>query len=248
MRINWTILRNPWAVFGGLLSCIVLFGLALFFVQVVSYVGDIRAGEPDPFAMDDYTRRAKVILTRAPIAPEIRSRIESVEGNPLIGNPDAPIRIVEFLDYECPFCQRSAPEVRAFMSRNPDDVLLIIRDFPLESVHPNAMNAAIAAQCVFQNDGADAYWLYHDILYRNQVDLSVPALRTYAQTVRANLSAYDSCMDSRQPESRIKLSIQDAITAGARGTPTFYVNGYAIPGAVDLATLEALLVELKARL
>ena len=73
----------------------------------------------------------------------VQSLVTSANGRPMLGNPEARIRIVEFLDYECPFCKRAAPEVRAFMTRHPDDVLLIVRDFPLESIHEHAFDAAI---------------------------------------------------------------------------------------------------------
>ncbi len=234
------IFRNPWAILGGVFAVAILFGLGLFAVQTVSYIGDIRAGEPSPFQVTEYSQKAALILSQSPVSREIRARIVSDGNHPMLGNPDAPIQIVEFLDYECPYCRRTAPELRSFMARHPDDVLLITRDFPLESVHVNAMDAAISSRCVFQNEGADTYWLYHDLLFRNQEDLSRASLRAFAESLRVDLGAYDACVKNREPEARIKTSLQDGVAAGVKGTPTFFVNGYPVPGVVDLPTLEAL--------
>lgn len=245
MHWHWRMFKNPWVVFGTLVSIAVMFGLGVFTMQVVGYVGNIRAGEPNPFDAKEAERKAALVFGQKPISDEARARIEVEEGNPLLGNPDAPIRLVEFVDYECPFCKRSAPEVRAFLARHPDEILLIIRDFPIGEVHENAMPAAIAARCVFSYEGANAYWRFHDILYRDQDRLSSDMIRATAEFVGADMARFDRCVSRREPEAAIRESYDLGVSLGVRGTPTFFWNGVPIPGAVDLATLEAMLLKWK---
>lgn len=233
-----SIVRRPWALAGLVLSAIVLVGLVLFSAQVVGYARDIKAGKPDPFTSRSKEASLERTLSQAPPAGVDLSRIEPPGNVPMLGNPSAKIRIIEFLDYQCPFCRHSAPEVRAFMAAHADDVLLEVRDFPLESLHPQAVDAAIAANCVFAQGNADQYWRYHDILFATQDDLSATALRANAETVGADLNAYDACVQSRRPESAIRASVEDGVAAGVSGTPTFFVNGSRVQGALEREDLE----------
>jgi protein-disulfide isomerase len=242
------IIRHPWAFVGLLLSAITLTGLTLFAIQVAGYVRDIKAGKPDPFTVREREASISQLLAATPPGSIDLSRVESTGANPMLGNPAAKIHIVEFLDYQCPFCRQSAPDVRAFMNRHADDVLLIIRDFPLESLHPDAMNAAIAARCVFSQGDANRFWRYHDLLFASQDDLGAATLRANAATVGTDISAFDACVASREPESGIRASIEDGTAAGVRGTPTFFVNGHRIQGALDLENLEEIVSQVKERL
>jgi protein-disulfide isomerase len=242
------ILRHPWALAGAMLSLVVFVGLMLFAIQVLRYMGEIRAGKPNPFTAREREVSVTRLLAQTPLTNVDLSRVESKGTDPMLGNPAAKIRIVEFLDFECPFCRRSAPELRTFMARHANEVLLIVRDFPLESIHPQAMDAAIAARCVFAQGEADRYWRYHDLLFSSKDPIGAAMLRTTAQTVGADLGAFDACVASRAPEVGIRASIEDGTAAGVRGTPTFFVNGYRVQGEVDLATLEEILSQMRERL
>ncbi|MCR4278573.1 MAG: thioredoxin domain-containing protein, partial [bacterium] len=118
MNVNWKFLKNPWAVIGGIFSLVILFGLILFSVQVVRYVGQIRSGAPNPFEAKTAEKKAQLIFRQPALKDDVRAQVEMEGGNPMLGNPEATIRLVEFLDYECPFCKRSAPDVRAFLARH----------------------------------------------------------------------------------------------------------------------------------
>lgn len=242
------IIRHPWATVGAFFGLLVCVGLMLFAIEVVRYAGDIQAGKPNPFTAREREVSVTKLLSQIPLTNTDASRVESKGTDPMLGNPSAKIRIVEFLDFECPFCRTSAPEIRTFMARHANDVLLIVRDFPLESIHDQAMNAAIAARCVFAQGNAERYWRYHDLLYAAQESLGPAMFRTTAETVGADLTAYDACVASRVPETGIRASIEDGTAAGVRGTPTFFVNGYRVQGAVDLATLEEIFSQMKKRL
>jgi protein-disulfide isomerase len=229
---------------GLFLSVIVLGGLLLFAVQVAGYVRDIKAGKPDPFAARNREVKMSRILNQEQQRTVDLSRIKSDEKNPMLGNPEAQIEIVEFLDYECPFCRQTAPALRAFMAAHADQVILTVRDFPLETLHPSAMSAAIAARCVFAQGDPNKYWRYHDVLFAEQDNLSSPALRVYAEAVGVDVAQYDECVSSRATEEGIRNSMADGAAAGVSGTPTFFVNGRTIPGALDRETLEEMFRQL----
>ncbi|MEO5927597.1 MAG: thioredoxin domain-containing protein [Patescibacteria group bacterium] len=242
------IIKRPWALAGLLLAIGVVVGLVLFVVQVVSFARDIKAGKPDPFTARQHEASLTNILSQKPLTNLDLSRVETHDVVPMLGNPEAKIHIVEFLDYQCPFCSHSAPEIRLFMNHHADDVLFEVRDFPLESIHDRAMDAAIAARCVFAQGNADRYWRYHDILFASQNDLGDATLRANAQTVGADLATFDACVKARIPESSIRSSLEDGVAAGVRGTPTFFVNGYRIQGALEQQDLEEIVAKMKQRL
>lgn len=243
---RWPFLKNPWVVTGLVLTCVTLIGLGLFVSQVVGYMRSIQAGEPDPFVQKRLDASVTGLLAQKPLTDLDASRIDSKGADPMLGNPAAKIRIVEFIDYECPFSKRSAPDVRALLARHPDDILLTVRDFPLESIHPAAMDAAIAARCVFAEQKPEMFWKFHDLLYANQDALAAENLRSYAATVNADMDAFDRCVAARGPEAGVRASIDDGTAAGVRGTPTFFINGIRVQGALDLETLEAMYKKLNA--
>lgn len=244
--VSARIFKNPWSLLGLFLSVIVVIGLGMFVVQTVKYVGVIRAGGPNPFESSRVEAKVTQILARPTTVDT--SRIESRGRDPMIGNPEAPIRIVEFVDYQCPFCARSHDPLRAFVARHPDDVLLIIRDFPLESIHPSAFTAARAARCVFAQEQPNLFWAYHGRLFANQTDLSETALRQHAQAVGANVKDFDRCLFSSFTEPEVRASIDDGVAVGVRGTPTFFFNQAPVQGAVDLETLEELFRQIKKKI
>ncbi|MBU1035028.1 DsbA family protein [Patescibacteria group bacterium] len=243
---RWQKFKNPWVIAGLVLGVLTVAGLVMFFAQVVIFMRAAQRGE-QPVFMQNQKSSAVALLSQAPLSESLLAKLDSGGQRPSLGNPQAKVRIVEFCDYECSACKRSALEVRAFMSRHPNDVFLTVRDFPAESIHENAMDAAIAAHCVFEQN-ADLYWAYHDLLFNNQGNLQPSDLRGYAGSIGANLAKYDTCFRMRAPESAIRSSYADGVALGVQGTPTFFINGIRIPGALDLAALENIFAELKKKL
>ena len=245
-EINWRKYTTPGAILGILFSTLVIVGLGLFSLQVGKYVWQMASGAPNPFAKTQAELNLSNALARGSLDKTRSARIESAVSNPMLGNPDASLRLVEFLDYECSSSKQALSEVRAFMTHHPDDVLLILRDYPLENDHPNALNAALAARCVFNQGQADRFWAYHDLLFKNQTQLSLFDLRRYAEQVGADLSAYDICLRLRQTESVVRQSLADGAAIGVLGTPTFFFNSFRIPGALDLAAFESVYQKIQA--
>lgn len=152
-----------------------------------------------------------------------------VDDDPFYGPKDAPITIVEFSDYECPFCTKWHNEVWPRIQADyPDQVRLVYRDFPLAGLHENATAAAEAANCAGEQD---AYWEYHAALFENQHGLSASAFGQYASELGLDAEAFEECLESDRHQEEIQADYEFAANLGVRSTPTFFVNGIAVVGA-----------------
>jgi len=164
-----------------------------------------------------------------PSAPSQPSKVEVDAGDSArIGNSDAPVEIIEFSDFECPFCQRAAPTVKQILAEYGDDVTFVYRHFPLDSIHPMATPAAVASECVREQGGDEAFFEYHDLIFERQSSLSSSNLKSWAQEIGHNI---DSCLDSQKHSDRVQKDLQDAIGSGGQGTPYFVINGKPLSGA-----------------
>ncbi|MBU1348942.1 DsbA family protein [Patescibacteria group bacterium] len=237
--------KNPWLIAGLVCTALLFVGLVLFAMQVLGFMRDIKAGKEDPFAKDTFKASVTRLLAQMPVDDIDLGRIAGTGKDPRLGSPNPKIRIVEFLDFQCPYSAEAAPIVRAFLAKHPDDVELVVRDFPLDSLHPDALRAAIAARCVFRYGDADRYWMYHDMLFRHQDALDAESLRTYAEAVGADTEAFDACMAGRVTEVEVRTSMADGLAAGVRGAPTLFVNTVRLPGAPTLEVLEEMIRQLK---
>ncbi len=163
-------------------------------------------------------------------------RIESVHAGPTFGNPKAKVRIVEFLDYGCPFTKQVDSIVQSYVRLHPADVFLMFRDLPLTDLHPHAELLAIAARCMWKQNDANRFLRYHSLLLGNQDLQDEVSLRRFALDVGANIDVFDECVKMKLPEVDIKTSVDDAVALDLQGTPTFFFNGVRIQGAMDDST------------
>jgi protein-disulfide isomerase len=140
----------------------------------------------------------------------------------LLGAEHAPIKVVEYGDYECPNCKQAAPAVKLLVERFGARVCFAFRHFPLEEVHPHALGAAEAAECV----GAQGrFWPMHDLLFENQLHLKAQQLRGYADRLQCDMTRYQAEMDDHVYLQRVREHIEGAKRSGVRATPSFFVNG-----------------------
>jgi len=161
----------------------------------------------------------------------------SVDDDPGIGPEDAPVTIIEFSDFQCPYCARFQSEtLPQILSNYGDRVRFVYRDFPLTSLHQYAVKAAEASECA---DDQGAYWKYHDLLFQNQSALDDASLKNYAASLGLDTAAFNQCLDSDSNVSEIQKDYQDGITAGVQGTPAFFVNGVLIEGAQPYSVFQA---------
>ena len=148
-----------------------------------------------------------------------------------LGPADAPITIVEFSDYECPFCRRWHAEVyRPLLAAYPGKIRLVYRNLPLTSIHPDALAAAEAAMCAGEQD---VYWKYHDKLFSSE-SLGNSVYLQYAQDLGLNMSTFEACLNNHKYQKAIETDSDFAINLGISSTPTFFINGLAIVGAQPL--------------
>ncbi len=156
-----------------------------------------------------------------------------VDDDAVLGNPDAPVTIIEFSDYQCPFCGSFWSQTLPLIKQQYIDtgkVKLVFRDFPLTSIHPLAQPASEAAECVRDAAGGsdEAYFEYHDKIFGNQASLSVTSLKSWAKDLGYNI---DNCLDSGKFRSEVQADLRDATASGGRGTPYFVINGNPLSGA-----------------
>src|SRR6266404_441152 len=147
----------------------------------------------------------------------------SVADAPTLGNADAPVTLVEFSDYQCPFCQRFFATTLSALKKHYVDtgkVRYVFRDFPLDQIHPQARKAAEAAHCAGDQG---KYWEVHDLLFQNQRALAPSELSEHARNLGLDAAAFDACLGSHKQAARVSKGHTDGMAAGVQGTPGFVV-------------------------
>jgi protein-disulfide isomerase len=153
------------------------------------------------------------------------------ENSYALGPADAPITIVEFSDYQCPYCRRWHDQVyEPLLAAYPGQIKFVYRHLPLESIHPDAIPAAEAAMCAGEQD---AFWQFHEKLFSSE-SLGNQIYTQYAQDLGLDLKTFESCVNDRKYQQAVATDVNFAVDLGIRSTPTFFVNGLAIVGAQPL--------------
>jgi protein-disulfide isomerase len=165
-------------------------------------------------------------------------RFEVAAEGPSRGPADARVTIVEFSDFQCPYCRRAGPIVEELLARYPDDVRIVYRHLPLESIHPRARPAARASICLEQQG---LFWEFHDALFAGPNPLADADLRQLAEGVGADLEAYAACLASGEQDARIDADVAAARELGISGTPAFLVNGVMLRGAQPVPAFERII-------
>jgi protein-disulfide isomerase len=170
-----------------------------------------------------------------------RSFIETKD-DPFLGIEKADIVIVEFSDFQCPFSKEVYPTLKQISQEYQTSVKIIYRDIPNLTNHPDAANAALAADCAFEQK---KFWEYHDLLFDNQADLSLVNLKQLAAKLNLNMAQFNQCLDSRQYLSEVQNDLQDGLQLGITGTPTFFINGAKVAGVIPYETFKLIIEKLK---
>jgi protein-disulfide isomerase len=156
----------------------------------------------------------------------------------LRGDPKAPVTIVEFADYQCPYCEKVEATIQELLKKYPGKVKVAFRDFPLAAIHPNAQKAAEAVRCAGQQG---RFWEFHDVLFAAQAKLDEPGLRAEAHTLGLDEKAFSSCLQSAEVASQVARDQEDGKNAGITSTPGFFINGLFLNGAQPVAEFEKLI-------
>jgi protein-disulfide isomerase len=171
--------------------------------------------------------------------PLFRAEVPTT-GAPSKGPVYAPVTIVKFEDYQCPFCREVQPIFRELLSRYSGKIRLVHKDNPLDSIHPQARQAAEAARCA---DEQGKFWSYHDVLYANSFNASQENLKSYAKEVALDVNAFERCLGSGKFRAIVQRDLIDGAQLGVTGTPTFFINGRQMSGNQPLEAFGAILDE-----
>jgi protein-disulfide isomerase len=176
--------------------------------------------------------------------PSQPQRIEvSLDDDPVKGSPNAKVTIVEFSDFQCPFCARFATQTLPQIEEKyikTGKVKLVYRDFPL-NFHQYAQKAAEAAECA---DEQGKFWEYHDILFQKQFEWSSAGeskFKEYAQQLGLNTQKFNQCLDSGKYANEVQKDYNDGLKYGVSGTPTFFINGIGVVGAQPYNVFEQII-------
>jgi protein-disulfide isomerase len=168
-------------------------------------------------------------------------RVElEVEGHPVAGPEDAPITIVEFSDFECPYCRQTQPVLDQIESAYGDRMRLVYRQFPLVDIHPRAQKAAEASLCAHEQG---AFWEMHDAMFEEPIELEVASLKFKASTLDIDAASFGECLDSGKYAGRVNSDLKAGMAAGVTGTPTIYINGRPVGGAQPFEVYAAVIEE-----
>jgi protein-disulfide isomerase len=173
----------------------------------------------------------KVAITYQPF------RLQFTNGDaPALGKKDAPITLVEFSDFQCPYCQRMAPVIKEVEQKYGDKVRVVYRQYPIPSLHPFALKAAEASLCANEQG---KFWEMHDAMFADQKKLSVSDLKQTAQRLGMSDKKFNSCLDSGRYAEQVQNDSKEALRSGVNGTPAVFLNGIVIDGgAVPFSVVE----------
>ena len=159
-----------------------------------------------------------------------RIDVQITEADPVKGAKEAPVSIIEYSDFQCPFCSKVVPTLKQIESRYGDKVRIAFRDYPLQ-FHQNAQKAAEAGSCA-QEQGK--FWEMHDKMFGNQAELDVDKLKVRAAEIGLNAEAFAQCLDSGKHRQAVQKEMEQATRYGVTGTPAFFINGRPLVGAQPL--------------
>jgi protein-disulfide isomerase len=202
--------------------------------RILEYLTQQKRGQAMATWMSALREKYAVTTLLEPIRMEV-----AAEGFPAKGPADAAVTIVEFSDFECPYCGRIVPTLQQVTEKYPNEVRFVFRQFPL-NIHPNAQKAAEASLCANEQG---KFWEMHDAMFTNQRALGVDQLKAAAATLGLDATAFNECLDSGRTAAAVAADLAAGSAAGVSGTPAMFVNGRFVSGAVPFEQLDAVIGE-----
>ncbi len=220
-----------------LITLLILTGVGAFVWRVGYYLTLIQSGK----ILEQQVAQAQDIsiskLAQAAATPRAGVNVVTTD-DPSLGSADAKITIVEFADFGCPYSKDESYVVRSLAHDFGDRVRFIYRDFPLTDLHPQAEIAAEAGECAADQG---KFWEMHDKMFQNQTDLSRDRLVQLAQELGLSMGTFISCLDQGVHKDEVAQDFADGLSAGVFGTPTFFLNGNKVDGAIPSDVFRSLL-------
>jgi protein-disulfide isomerase len=188
----------------------------------------------------DHIRQKRLATAKAAYLKSLRTQTDvavlltpprssvSLKDTPILGRSDAPVMIIEYADYECPYCQNIQPTLDKLEAAYKDKLSIAYKDVPLPG-HAHAQKAAEAARCAGEQG---KYWEYHDVLFAKK-QLDVPQLKSYAIDLKLDGKAFDTCLDAGKEADKIKASVAEGVAFNLQGTPSFFINGRFVSGGLS---------------
>lgn len=230
----------------GCISTLLMMGTLGFILLGVYVLQGGAAGGTLTAAADEADNvKEKETDPLVPIVPEptVAGEVPAVtQSDHVVGNANAPLTLIEYSDFQCPFCSRFHPTVKQVLQEYPNDVKVIFRHFPL-SFHPNALPAAEASECAGEQG---KFWEYADKLFENQSALGAELYTKLAADIGLNTDAFKACLDSDKFLTHIQQDMQGGSSAGVSGTPGSFLidadgNAQSIKGALPYSTVKSII-------
>jgi protein-disulfide isomerase len=199
--------------------------------QITAYLRAQRENERRQEYVDGLRKAAKVDVQLA--APPVFRATVATDGFPSRGPADAPVTIVEFSDFHCPFCRSAQPTLNALAAKYPGKLRFVYRHFPLDSLHPQARRASEASWCAAEQR---RFWEFHDRIYANGPDASEETIKRLAGEAGLDTAALTSCLASGRASEAVEKDVEEGTRHGVTGTPGFFVNGRSLSGNQPLET------------
>jgi protein-disulfide isomerase len=196
--------------------------------DVLQHIRELRRSKAKLAYVNDLRKQAKINITLLPPSADV-----DISKAPTNGSLHAPVVLVEFADYECPYCQKVNPQIQQLKKEYGDNLTIVFKDFPLP-MHHGSEKAAEAARCAGEQG---KFWLYHDVLFYSK-QIEVDALKEHARVLNLDTEKFDTCLDSGAETAAVKKDLEEAKGLGLTGTPSFFVNGHFFSGVVDYAALK----------
>ena len=231
--------RKKTIFFAAILFPIII--LFVLFLVLVSYHMVVeRFGDPE-LQEEIAQKYGQKIETQK--AQQVSSISEAVNAlihphNPQLGPPDAPITLIMFIDFECPFCSLSFPILESVIETYGPALRVVFKHTPIESIHPLAKQASVAAQCAHEQN---QFWAYYRLLFSTE-QLDTDSLITHAKTLNLNLSTFSTCLTSEEIQKQILTDLQDGLTLKLKGTPTYIINNQKVEGVVPKETWDSIIL------
>lgn len=196
--------------------------------QVLDHIRELRRTKARAAYVEQLRKQAQIHVLLMPPSADVNTK-ESYA----LGDKTAPVELVEFADYQCPYCQKVAPQIEQLKKEFGPKLTVVFKDFPLP-MHPNAEKAAEASRCAGDQG---KYWEYHDVLFNSQ-EIKPTELKEHAHALNLDMGQFDACLDKGTEAAAVQKDLDEAKTLGLTGTPSFFVNGHFFSGVTDYAALK----------
>lgn len=194
--------------------------------QIRSYLQNQKLNARRVEFLESLAAKSKIVVHLKP-PPVFRAEV-SADGAPFKGGAKAPVTIVKFEDFQCPFCKQVQATFEKLLARYGDKIKVAHRDFPIDSLHPQARLAHEAARCANEQG---KFWAYHDKVYANSSKVSADDLKSYARELGLDPAKFNQCVDSGKYKAAVQNDVDEGSRLGVTGTPAFFINGRMISGA-----------------